>query len=439
MEQGGVVPIGSSAEDMNFRKIQEVVKAAGFSTRLELNKWMESRAFKPLFDVYYEKCIKNQQKEARSTGGGRGRGATLKTVQERMIAGERLGQAKFSGQYHFADTNDWDAVDYAAFVMCNVKIRQTTQEGGIFTGKGFSEAKVEACIWRMMKLAEYEYAPSRAERKGKPSTTGSSAKKGVAASMGPRRGPKETKYHGGKHRRDDDVVSSPPTQTPKSKKPVLVLRPPKAPAPPSAIIKSSKGKEVGVSFDDDVMTLRYPEERNFEGLSGFSSGGGSDSGEDSDFNMHDDGSELPPFTTEESLSNAQRMVRECPGTEFNQKYRFWKAWIIDQALAIYKQDKIKPEVLDAFNDISSWNPKQARLWMNEVAKTSMAPDDIHYEPLDAVQLGETSRLELMLDNIDFQCDDIKGSCEYLGIPYSRKYGKNGFRLPGMQHSVSLYD
>ena len=81
-----------------------------------------------------------------------------------MIAGEEGGSKYFS--HLLINKDDWQAIDHAAYLLWCLREVHVKSNAGVFNGldRSLGDSVINERLWRLVKEAEYELAPSRVNR-----------------------------------------------------------------------------------------------------------------------------------------------------------------------------------------------------------------------------------------------------------------------------------
>ena len=145
--------------EFELRELEKMRQELGFRDVDEMNTWLHGPRFGEHFQEYAQEWIYPQQERIKQTGGVRARGPNLRTVEQRLVNGERPGFDKFS--FTQPDKTDWDHVDHLAKLLYEIRRANTKSAHGVFFKKSFTESEMNHRIWILIKRQEYACAPSR--------------------------------------------------------------------------------------------------------------------------------------------------------------------------------------------------------------------------------------------------------------------------------------
>ena len=151
--------VRNEREEFDLRVLEIIRKELCFRDVLEMDTWLQGPRFGTFFQEYAQQWIYPQQEQIREHGGVRAQHPDLRTMEERLIVGERPGSDKFS----FPHTNktDWDHADYLAKLLYEIRRANTKSVHGVFYRKAFTEAEINHRIWILIKCQEYAFDLAR--------------------------------------------------------------------------------------------------------------------------------------------------------------------------------------------------------------------------------------------------------------------------------------
>ena len=360
-----------------LRDIEVMRKDLGFRDQAEMTAWLDGPRFGRFFEEYAKAWIYPEQTKIRQTGGARPRGPNLSTVEERLIAGERPGQDKYSFSQ---DTEGWDHTDYLAKLLLDIRRANTKSVQGVFYKKSFSEAEINHRIWILIKHQEYACAPSR--RKQKPTTKPSAVDPDAPV----------------------DTKAPVDLNTPVVPKASVAFIPPSPNDPNYVDLTGSTpppGEPPALPVDDSVAPHL----------------------------LVDEADALP-------LTNVKKMMTECDATTMDLDYRFWQAALIDKIIKHTSQPDTFWEAIDTAKRLDLMMDREEAVgWYREVM-LNFQQDTIAMDPFTDQSAVEFDRQQQFFDNVAFQREDTEDACKLLKIPW---HGENDtiFRMPGMSLATQL--
>lgn len=137
----------------------EVSKHLGFSSEDDFVKWHELKHYKPYWEQFLENVIRPRWEEAARKNTQEKAVANLSIVEAVEISGERAGRRRYSQRY--PDFDDFTTLDWYAFVIHNVRMKNTLSFDGIFYGRNNLRDHAKNCIlWSLIGFDVYRTARS---------------------------------------------------------------------------------------------------------------------------------------------------------------------------------------------------------------------------------------------------------------------------------------
>lgn len=391
--------IGTRGQAIAWRNPEKLRQALGFADGDEMKNYMtdDHGRFLPYFMEYAEKWIWPAQKDANEKGTSRQRGVGIDLVEACLIAGESLGNEKFSGEEELGSRKDWQQVDHLALLLYKLRKANTKSTKGLFFGKGLSDTIINDQLWALIKHAEYHLAPARVikkpmsqKSKGKqPEKSDSSSRTSQPFANATER---FIKVFGRRNLEETDADVSPKG----------------SPAPSDENIEAIVGN-IRVRFDDDEPAMPPA--------------------------VNDDDLELT-LGSSKQLTNAQRMALECNTDRFDIDYRFWVCWLINTALRDDAQwSQTKKDIEWVTQDLHHVADAESQAWFKTVA-TGMDQDYVTLQPFDEDLVAEFDRQQQFVDSESYQREDLGASCELLQIKW-RGLENTVYRIAGMALSQTM--
>ena len=140
------------------------------------------------------------------------------------------------------------------------------------------------------------------------------------------------------------------------------------------------------------------------------------------------------FKGNQQLTNAQKMVIENDGQAFSLDNRFWQAWIIDKIMNLSGDVKALRKDIDWAKNIALLTAEEQVAWYAQTVN-DLTSETILYEPWSEEAAEDFQDQQRYFDNTDYQREDLRESCELLGIPWAGK--QTVYRMDGMSLSQTL--
>ena len=377
---------GADNKQLQLRNIHTLRQALGFTSTAEFKAFLASNRFKPYFDEYASQWIIPQQERARAEGSSRPRGPGLEHVERRLLSGERPGQDKFSCRR--PDKSNWDNVDHCALMLFEIREANLKSVEGLFYRTDLSECDIHQYIWAMVKLQEFNIAPSRKTTKRK-----------------------------GKEKETDPIdvdnpmdVDDPPNDDVDNS--MDVVDPPNDSVNTPVVFAKEEPGPAQISVGNAVVQFPREDDTKPNRILNF---------------LNDDDGDR-------ALSNAERLCVENDGQPFDITSRFWKAWVISEVVG--NQDdlsKVRSRVEYASN-LNEQAVEDQALFHQEM--TQDLEEDLILIPEFTDPMRDLhERQQTWLDNLLFQREDLEDACKLLSIPWEGE--QTIFRTPHMSLSTQL--
>ena len=408
----------------------------GFSSMEEFTFWLQGNKFKPFMAELVKNVIIPEQDQAAKEKKRRVRGPDCRTVERRLYAGERGGSAKFSSKH--PDKHKWDKVDHYAACLYDIKTENSRSVEGIFYGKDLNEIEITNLTWNTMKHVEHGLTDSRKPRSKRSAAEDDADIKASFAAVC---------QQFVQLSRPDAASTPPPLPASKS-------RPDAASAPPP--LPASENQDAGTTRtaeDEMVETSSDNEDQDEVIVTGekvVESEGITIKFEDSNEErmpvliMDEFKDDYEPYEGDDPsflgnpeqqyMDNADRMAAENESTFMNLNYRFWVCVLIDTVLkSLHDLKGLQRKVRDTY-DMNRMRSAEAILWMRQMEK-QLSTDTLYLQPFDEEAASIFDRMQDTLNNTEYQREDTKEACQFLGIPWRGK--KTVYRMMGMAVSTCM--
>ena len=342
--------LGTQGPALRWRQLELLRGDLGPTTIDEMYAYAESARFWPYFEQYATDWIWPQQQVAYEVGSSRGRGPTLNTVENGMLAAERIGDEKFTTL--FPDTKGWDNIDFLARMMCGVRNANIKSVQGLFHGKELSDAKINNQIWALAKYRGGKEAPVRATKKTK-------VRKASAAGR--------------------SQGSAQPRASITAPQPSVSGHSASTAQQPSASGHSTRELSIGSEpmelEDEDERTGRVEQVESFK----------------VPLTFDNDGDERPPpqllesveddhFGSSRTLTNAHRLAALKNSATFDISQGFWKTYLIDEIIAADNNPSVLRESIATVEYLDAMADADSQRWMKAVTH-DLEDDLIAYAPI----------------------------------------------------------
>lgn len=199
----------------------------------------------------------------------------------------------------------------------------------------------------------------------------------------------------------------------------------------------SKSEQEEPRLDDEDMSLEGEQGSDTQAPAGTSNSVARIDNAEVQFEEVDD-EDQPALSLqdEETLTAIQRMIAECPSefTGINLNYRFWRAFMIRTVTNVDDKVDILREKLDIV-ELNRVADIESHIWMRDIAQ-DMESSVITYQPFDEAAVREFDEAQSYFDNTAYQREDLRESCELLGIPWAEE--NTIYRMTGMALSVQFH-
>ena len=126
--------------------------------------------------------------------------------------------------------------------------------------------------------------------------------------------------------------------------------------------------------------------------------------------------------------NAVKIMEECNSLTPNLEYRFWKAILISIATQHSAHPDLAVERINFSASFADVADAEAITWMKQAAGEHVDSQRIKSQPFDEDAKDRFDKMQTLLDNKDYQVEDIEHVCKFFGLSVRRD---GLYRLPGM--------
>ncbi|CAG8961166.1 hypothetical protein HYFRA_00002709 [Hymenoscyphus fraxineus] len=136
-----------SVQPQAKRRLEVMAKYLGLESKAAVQKWMESREWRPHWQEYYEaslnpRLVRNADPHFQGTKYA---GPKFSEIQREVARGEAYGRCKYSN--FNIDKTGWGDLQHAAFALYRMTKVNMDTRNGIFYGKKMKVEDVQVRVW----------------------------------------------------------------------------------------------------------------------------------------------------------------------------------------------------------------------------------------------------------------------------------------------------